>query len=170
MPINETQRFFDHFDRVNVLSDEDNGFWYNHNKVAVDSWGRANFFKYPVSELKSCDICGRVGTHRRIIPRFDGINHLTKQTAEYCHGIIPEEFIAESGDHLLQQHGEFRPSIYLKIQRCKKCHERLKPVLKAINELQEAEYERRVLRRIISNEKLNKNDARTTGISHVGIG
>lgn len=43
--------------------------WYNHNKTggpASKSWRRSHYFHMPVTWLRTCDLCGVMGTPKKI--------------------------------------------------------------------------------------------------------
>ena len=56
--------------RFNILSHTENGFWANHNKVAVDSWSNAVFYENPVTTLRECEVCGKRSTPKKVQYRY----------------------------------------------------------------------------------------------------
>ena len=59
-------RFWPGKRRLNILLHKENGFWANDNKVAVDSWARAEFYQYPSTTLKMCEVCGFSSTPKKV--------------------------------------------------------------------------------------------------------
>ena len=63
----------DRWDRIgityNYLSEDSHGYWVNHNKKggqSEKSWGTAQYFEYPKTILRECELCGKRSTPKKI--------------------------------------------------------------------------------------------------------
>lgn len=56
---------------VNVLSENEDGFWFNTNRVARKSWKRAERWGNPRTVVNACEVCSLLGTPRRVTERSD---------------------------------------------------------------------------------------------------
>ena len=67
--------YIERWDRLsihyNILSSDTFGVWVNHNRVAVDSYKRAEYLRFPFTELNDCEICGRRSTPKNVCGRSD---------------------------------------------------------------------------------------------------
>lgn len=80
----------------NVVKHFQNGFWANFNKSkeAKYSLKSSEFYKYPSTTLKNCDLCGRLSTPKKIVYRSyiygwnqkDKNDYLTKSKDYLCMG------------------------------------------------------------------------------------
>jgi len=164
--MNETQRFFNWMKRhdlpVNILRDYENGFWYNTNRKAITSWGRAERYEYPSSKLMNCDVCGRIGGKKQIQSRWDvdiGWLPSCKQDYEDIYGCVPEQYISEWRTiKILRGRSVEIPWFTMKTDMCWSCYNKLKPISKKIKLLKETGGFLRKNKKEISYEKLNQNN------------
>jgi hypothetical protein len=57
--------------QYNVLATKEDGLWINTCKKGNLSWKRAHFYPNPQTPVNTCDVCGRLGTPRRVCWRND---------------------------------------------------------------------------------------------------
>lgn len=56
---------------MNLLREDEDGYWYNSCKEGNKSWKRAFFIENEKTILKTCDLCGKTSTPRKVTCRND---------------------------------------------------------------------------------------------------
>ena len=62
--------FIDRLERLNVeyniVGETEDGYWYNFCKKGNMSWARAIYERNPFTELRTCDLCGKTSTPKKV--------------------------------------------------------------------------------------------------------